>query len=210
MLSYANGAALHLRDVAQVVDSVQDVRNYGMSNGKPAVLLILNKAPGANIIKTVDTVRALLPQLRASIAPAINVDVVMDRTPTIRASIKEVQRTLAIAFGLVIVVVFAFLRNIRAALLPAVAVPVSLAGTFGVMYLLGYSIDNLSLMAMTVATGFVVDDAIVVLENISRHIERGRAPLEAALLGAREIGFTVVSISLSLIAAFIPILAMGG
>ena len=210
VLSYRNGAAVRLQDVAQVVDSVQDVRNFGMSDGKPAVLLILNKAPGANIIQTVDTIRALLPQLRASISPAIDVDVVMDRTPTIRASIKEVQRTLAIAFGLVIVVVFAFLRNVRAALLPAVAVPVSLAGTFGAMYLLGYSIDNLSLMAMTVATGFVVDDAIVVLENISRHIERGMAPKEAALLGAREIGFTVVSISLSLIAVFIPILAMGG
>jgi multidrug efflux pump len=210
VLSYRSGAAVRLQDVAQVTDSVQDVRNFGMSNGKPAVLLILNKAPGANIIKTVDTIRGLLPQLRASISPAIDVNVVMDRTPTIRASIKEVQRTLAIAFGLVIVVVFAFLRNVRAALLPAVAVPVSLAGTFGAMYLLGYSIDNLSLMAMTVATGFVVDDAIVVLENISRHIERGMAPKEAALLGAREIGFTVVSISLSLIAVFIPILAMGG
>jgi len=210
IISYANGAALRLRDVAQVTDSVQDVRNYGMSNGKPAVLLILNKAPGANIIKTVDTIRGLLPQLRASISPAIDTEVVMDRTPTIRASIKEVQRTLAIAFGLVIVVVFAFLRNFRAALLPAVAVPVSLAGTFGAMYLLGYSIDNLSLMAMTVATGFVVDDAIVVLENISRHIERGLSPKEAALKGAREIGFTVISISLSLIAVFIPILAMGG
>ena len=210
VLSVKNGAALRLQDVAQVSDSVQDVRNFGMSNGRPAVLLILNKAPGANIIQTVDTVRALLPQLRASIAPAIDLDVVMDRTPTIRASIKEVQRTLAMAFGLVIVVVFAFLRNVRAALLPAVAVPVSLAGTFGAMYLLGYSIDNLSLMAMTVATGFVVDDAIVVLENISRHIERGMAPKDAALLGAREIGFTVVSISLSLIAVFIPILAMGG
>jgi multidrug efflux pump len=155
-------------------------------------------------------VRALLPQLQASISPAIDVRVMMDRTTTIRASIREVQRTLAIAFGLVIVVVFVFLRRFRAALLPAVAVPVSLAGTFGVMYLLGYSIDNLSLMAMTVATGFVVDDAIVVLENISRHIERGMAPREAALRGAREIGFTVVSISLSLIAVFIPILAMGG
>ena len=170
VLSYRNGAALRLQDVADVTDSVQDVRNAGLSNGKPAVLLILNKAPGANIIATVDTIRGLLPQLRASISPAIDVDVVMDRTPTIRASIREVQRTLAIAFGLVIVVVFAFLRNLRAALLPAVAVPVSLAGTFGCMYLLGYSIDNLSLMAMTVATGFVVDDAIVVLENIARHI----------------------------------------
>lgn len=210
ILSYRNGAAVRLRDVADVTDSVQDVRNDGLSNGRPAVLLILSKAPGANVIKTVDKVRSLLPQLRASISPAINVDVVMDRTPTIRASIKEVERTLVISFGLVIVVVFAFLRNMRAALLPAVAVPVSLAGTFGVMYLLGYSIDNLSLMAMTVATGFVVDDAIVVLENISRHIERGMAPREAALRGAREIGFTVVSISLSLIAVFIPILAMGG
>ena len=210
VLRYADGAALRLRDVARVTDSVQDQRNYGMSNGAPAVLLILNKAPGANIIQTVDTIRGLLPQLRASISPAIDVNVVMDRTPTIRASIREVQRTLAIAFGLVIVVVFAFLRNLRAALLPAVAVPVSLAGTFGAMYLLGYSIDNLSLMAMTVATGFVVDDAIVVLENIARHIERGMAPKEAALRGAREIGFTVVSISLSLIAVFIPILAMGG
>ncbi|MCY4753598.1 efflux RND transporter permease subunit [Pelomonas aquatica] len=210
VLSYRNGAAVRLRDVADIQDSVQDVRNDGLANGKSAVLLILNKAPGANIIKTVDTVRGLLPQLRASISPAINVDVVMDRTTTIRASIREVQRTLAIAFGLVIVVVFVFLRRLRAALLPAVALPVSLAGTCGCMYLLGYSIDNLSLMAMTVATGFVVDDAIVVLENISRHIERGLAPREAALRGAREIGFTVLSISLSLIAVFIPILAMGG
>ncbi|PZP32109.1 MAG: multidrug transporter subunit MdtC [Roseateles depolymerans] len=210
VLSYRNGAAVRLQDVASVTDSVQDVRNDGLANGKSAVLLILNKAPSANIIKTVDTIRALLPQLQASISPAIRVDVVMDRTPTIRGSIKEVQRTLAISFGLVIVVVFVFLRRVRAALLPAVAVPVSLAGTFGAMYLLGYSIDNLSLMAMTVATGFVVDDAIVVLENIARHIERGLSPREAALKGAREIGFTVVSISLSLIAVFIPILAMGG
>ncbi|MFG6415602.1 multidrug efflux RND transporter permease subunit [Roseateles sp. DC23W] len=210
IISYRNGAAVRLRDVADVTDSVQDIRNDGLANGKSAVLLILNKAPDANIIKTVDTVRGLLPQLRASISPAISLDVMMDRTMTIRGSIDEVQRTLAISFGLVIVVVFVFLRRLRAALLPAVAVPVSLAGTFGVMYLLGYSIDNLSLMAMTVATGFVVDDAIVVLENISRHIERGMAPREAALKGAREIGFTVVSISLSLIAVFIPILAMGG
>ncbi|MBV8034668.1 multidrug efflux RND transporter permease subunit [Roseateles sp.] len=210
VLSYRNGAAVHLRDVADVQDSVQDLRNDGLADGRRAVLLIMNKAPGANIIKTVDTVRSLLPQLRASISPAIDVSVVMDRTATIRGSIVEVQRTLVIAFGLVIVVVFVFLRRFRAALLPAVAVPVSLAGTFGVMYLLGYSIDNLSLMAMTVATGFVVDDAIVVLENISRHIERGVPPREAALKGAKEIGFTVVSISLSLIAVFIPILAMGG
>jgi len=210
VLSYRNGAAVHLRDVAEVQDSVQDLRNDGLANGRQAVLLILNKAPGANIIRTVDSVRGLLPQLRASISPAIAVDVVMDRTATIRGSIREVQRTLAISFGLVIAVVFVFLRRLRAALLPAVAVPVSLAGTCGFMYLLGYSLDNLSLMAMTVATGFVVDDAIVVLENISRHLERGLGPREAALRGAREIGFTVVSISLSLIAVFIPILAMGG
>ncbi len=210
VLATHGGAPVRLRDVAEVTDSVQDVRNDGIADGRPAVLLMLSKSPGANIIKTVDTVRSLLPQLRASIAPAINVEVMMDRTTTIRASIREVQRTLAIAFGLVIVVVYAFLRNARAALLPAVAVPVSLAGTFGAMYLLGYSIDNLSLMAMTVATGFVVDDAIVVLENIARHVERGMAPRAAALRGAREIGFTVVSISLSLIAVFIPILAMGG
>jgi multidrug efflux pump len=210
VVSFRNGAAVRLRDVAEVVDSVQDVRNYGASNGKPAVLLILNKAPGANIIEAVDRVRALLPQLQASIPAAINVDVVVDRSPTIRASIREVERALLIAFGLVIVVVYAFLRSVRAALLPSVAVPLSLAGTFGAMYLLGYSLDNLSLMAMTVATGFVVDDAIVVLENITRHMEHGKSPLQAALAGAREIGFTVVSISLSLIAAFIPILFMGG
>ena len=210
VLSYKNGAAVRVQDVAQVLDSVQDTRNYGTSNGKPAVLLILNKAPGANIIEAVNRVRALLPQLQASIPAAINMDVVVDRTPTIRASIREVESALLISIGLVIVVVYAFLRSARAALIPSVAVPLSLAGTLGAMYLLGYSIDNLSLMAMTVATGFVVDDAIVVLENITRHLERGKTPLEAALAGAREIGFTVVSISLSLVAAFIPILFMGG
>jgi multidrug efflux pump len=210
VVSFRNGAAVRLRDVADVVDSVQDIRNYGASNGKPAVLLILNKAPGANILEAVAKVRALLPQLKASIPAAINVDVVVDRSPTIRASIQEVERAMVIAFGLVIVVVYAFLRSVRAAFLPSVAVPLSLAGTFGVMYLVGYSVDNLSLMAMTVATGFVVDDAIVVLENITRHMEHGKTPLQAALAGAREIGFTVVSISLSLIAAFIPILFMGG
>ena len=210
VIGWRDGAALRLRDVAEVSDSVQDVRNDGIANGQPAVLVILNKAPGANVLKTVDSVRALLPQLRRSISPSIDVRVAMDRTPTIRASIREVQRTLAIAFGLVIAIVLVFLRSLRAALLPAVAVPVSLAATFGAMFLLGYSIDNLSLMAMTVATGFVVDDAIVVLEVIARHVERGIAPLEAALRGAREIGFTVVSISVSLIAVFIPLLAMGG
>jgi len=210
IVRYKNGSALRLQDVAQVQDSVQDVRNYGVANGKPSILLILFKQPGANIIEAVDRVRALLPRLRSQIPAAINLDVVVDRTPTIRASLFEVERALAISIGLVILVVFLFLRNGRAALIPSVAVPVSLAGTLGVMYLAGYSLDNLSLMALTVATGFVVDDAIVVLENITRHMERGKSALEAALTGAREVGFTVVSISMSLIAVFIPILLMGG
>ena len=210
IVRWKNGNAVRLQDVGEVSDSVQDVRNYGAANGKPAILLILNKQPGANIIETVDEVRALLPHLRASIPPTISLGVVMDRSPTIRASLVEVERALAISIALVILVVFLFLRNGRAALIPSVAVPVSLAGTFGVMYLCGYSLDNLSLMALTVATGFVVDDAIVVLENITRHMERGKTAWQAALDGAREIGFTVVSISLSLIAVFIPILMMGG
>jgi len=210
VLTYRNGAAVRLRDVADVQDSVQDTRNYGASNGRPAILLFVLKEPGANVIETVARVRALLPQLQASIPPAINLQVISDRTPSIRASIREVERALAVAIGLVILVVLAFLRSGRATLLPAVAVPVSLCGTFGVMYLCGYSLDNLSAMALTVATGFVVDDAIVVSENIMRHIEHGMKPLAAALHGAREIGFTVVSISMSLVAVFIPILLMGG
>ncbi|HIV73162.1 MAG TPA: multidrug efflux RND transporter permease subunit [Candidatus Aquabacterium excrementipullorum] len=210
LIKYRNGAPVQLRDVAQVVDSVQDIRNYGAANGKPAILLMVMKEPGANIIETVERINEVLPRLRASISQAIDLNVISDRTPTIRASIREVERAMAIAVGLVILVVLLFLRSWRATLLPAVAVPVSLAGTFGVMYLCGYSLDNLSAMALTVATGFVVDDAIVVLENITRHIERGMKPLEAALLGSREIGFTVVSISLSLVAVFIPILLMGG
>ncbi|MBB3284958.1 multidrug efflux RND transporter permease subunit [Mitsuaria sp. BK037] len=210
VLSYRDGAALRLRDVAEVSDSVQDVRNYGASNGQPAILLFIQKEPGANIIETVAHVRELLPRLQASIPPAIELKVISDRTPTIRASLDEVQRAMAIAVGLVILVVLLFLRSWRATLLPAVAVPVSLAGTFGVMYLCGYSLDNLSAMALTVATGFVVDDAIVVLENITRYIEQGLTPVAAALRGAREIGFTVISISLSLVAVFIPILLMGG
>ena len=211
VLSYRNMAAVRLRDVAEVVDSVQDTRNYGAANGKPAILLFVQKEPGANIIETVARVRELLPRLQASIPPAINLEVISDRTPTIRASLREVERAMAIAVGLVVLlVVLLFLRNWRATLIPALAVPVSLCGTFGVMYLCGYSLDNLSAMALTVATGFVVDDAIVVLENITRYIEKGMSPREAALKGAREIGFTVVSISLSLIAVFIPILMMGG
>jgi multidrug efflux pump len=210
ILSYRNGAAVRLRDVAQVTDSVQDVRNYGVANGKPSIMLFVLKEPGANIIETVQHVRDILPRLQASIPRAIDIQVMSDRTPTIRASLREVERSLAIAVGLVILVVLLFLRSWRATLLPAIAVPVSLAGTLGVMYLCGYSLDNLSAMALTVATGFVVDDAIVVLENITRYTEQGLSPREAALKGAREIGFTVVSISVSLIAVFIPILMMGG
>ncbi|HSQ05417.1 MAG TPA: efflux RND transporter permease subunit, partial [Burkholderiales bacterium] len=210
IVAYRNGAAVRLSDVSEVVDSVQDLRNAGSANGRPSVLLILNRQPGANIIDTVDRVNAILPQLRASIPSAIDMKVVLDRTPTIRASLRDVERTLIMAIGLVIMVVFLFLRNVRAAVIPSVAVPVSLIGTFGVMYLFGYSLDNLSLMALTVATGFVVDDAIVVLENISRRIEEGVPAKQAALMGAREVGFTVLSMSLSLIAVFIPILLMGG
>jgi len=210
IVSYRNGAAVRLSDVAEVVDSVEDLRNAGLSNGKPSVLLIINRQPNANIIETVERVRELMPLLRASIPRAINLDVVLERTSTIRASLREVERTLMIAMALVILVVFAFLRNARATLIPAVAVPVSLVATFGVMYLCGFSLNNLSLMALTIATGFVVDDAIVVLENVSRHIERGLTPYQAALLGAKEVSFTVLSMSLSLIAVFIPILLMGG
>ncbi|OYT98061.1 MAG: multidrug transporter subunit MdtC [Burkholderiales bacterium PBB1] len=210
LVTYRDGAAVRLRDVARVVDSVQDVRNYGLANGKPAVVLFVLKEPGANIIETVQRVRDILPRMQASIPGAIDLQVISDRTPTIRASLQEVERAMAISVGLVILVVLLFLRSWRATVIPAVAVPVSLLGTFGVMYLCGYSLNNLSAMALTVATGFVVDDAIVVLENITRHIEQGMAPREAALKGAREIGFTVVSISLSLIAVFIPLLLMGG
>ncbi|QEZ45717.1 efflux RND transporter permease subunit [Cupriavidus oxalaticus] len=201
---------VRLRDVANVVDSVQDIRNAGSANGKPSVLLVLNRSPGANIIETVDRVREMLPNLQKMIPAAISMDVMMDRTPTIRASLREVEHTLMISVALVIMVVFIFLRNVRATLIPSVAVPVSLIGTFTVMYLAGFSLNNLSLMALTIATGFVVDDAIVVLENISRHLEEGMKPLAAALRGAREVGFTVLSMSLSLIAVFIPLLLMGG
>jgi multidrug efflux pump len=210
IIAWRNGAPIRLTDVAEINDSVQDLRNLGIANGRRAILLIVNRQPNANIIETVDRIRALVPHLRASIPSAIDLSVVMDRTPTIRASLHDVERTLLIATALVILVVFLFLREPHAALIPSVAVPVSLIGTFGVMYLLGYSLDNLSLMALTVATGFVVDDAIVMLENISRHIEDGVPPLQAALQGAKEVSFTVVSISLSLIAVFVPLLLMGG
>jgi len=210
LISYKNGAALRLGDLAKVTDGVEDIRAAGLANGKPAVMLILFRQPGANIIETADRIKAILPDLQASIPPTIDLKVVIDATRTIRASVKEVEKTLLISIGLVILVVFAFLRSVRTTAIPSVAVPISLIGTFGVMHLLGYSLDNLSLMALTVATGFVVDDAIVVVENISRHVEEGMAPMAAALQGAREIGFTVVSISISLVAVFIPILLMGG
>jgi multidrug efflux pump len=210
IVAYRNGAAVHLSDVGEVTDGVENLRNAGLANGKPAVLVILYRQPGANIISTVDLVKGLMPQLKASISPAIDIALGVDRSTTIRTSLRDVERTLILAVLLVIVVVFAFLRNLRATLVPVVAVSVSLVATFAAMYLMGYSLDNLSLMALTVATGFVVDDAIVVLENITRYIENGMSPLEASLKGANEVGFTVLSMSISLIAVFIPILLMGG
>ncbi len=206
----ATGAAVRLGDVADVEDSVQDARVMGLANGKSAVLVIVFRQPGANIIDTVDRVYALLPQLQSSISPAIHVGVVMDRTTTIRASVDDIEITLLISIVLVILVVFLFLRTVRSTVIPSIAVPLSLVGTFGVMYLLGYSLDNLSLMALAVSTGFVVDDAIVVLENIMRYLEKGMRPVQAAYRGAKEIGFTVLSMSTSLVAVFIPLLLMGG
>src|SRR6478609_4314561 len=209
IVTYRNGAAVRLSDVAQVTDSVQDVRNAGEANGRPAVLLIINREPNANILETVQRIYDLMPWLQASIPASADLGVAMERTSTIRASLTEVERTLIIAVVLVILVVFAFLRRVRATLIPAAAVPVSIISTFGFMYLAGFSLNNLSLMALIVATGFVVDDAIVVLENATRHIEAGMAPMQAALTGASEVGFTVLSMSLSLVAVFIPILFMG-
>jgi multidrug efflux pump len=210
VIAYRNGNAVRLSDMADVQDSVENLRNAGLSQGKPAVLVILFRQPGANIISTVDNVKAAIPQLMAALPRDMNLLVANDRTTTIRASLRDTETTLVIAVGLVTLVVFLFLRSARATIIPAVAVPVSIIGTFGMMYLLGYSLDNLSLMALTVATGFVVDDAIVVLENISRHLDDGMPRVQAALLGAKEVGFTVMSISISLIAVFLPILLMGG
>jgi len=210
VVGYHNGSAIRLSDVADVIDSVQNVRAAGYLNGKRAVLLIIFRQPGVNIIDTVDRILAELPSIQATIPKGIDPTVVLDRTTTIRASVSDVEHTLVLSIILVIVVVFIFLRNGRATLIPAVAVPVSLIGTFAVMYLCGYSLDNLSLMALTISTGFVVDDAIVVMENITRHLEDGMEPFAATLQGAREIGFTVLSISISLIAVFIPLLLMGG
>ncbi len=210
IVAYHNGAPVRLEDIADVQDSIEDVHTGGLVNGKRSVLLIIFRQPGANIVGTADRISALLPQLQASIPASIHLSVAIDRTATIRAGVKDVQITLLITVFLVIMVIFIFLRNVWATVIPAVAVPVSLVGTFGVMYLLGYSIDNLSLMALTISTGFVVDDAIVVIENITRYHEAGLSPMQAALRGSREIGFTVLSMSTSLIAVFIPILLMNG
>jgi len=210
IVGYRDQAAIRLQDVATVSDAVENVRNLGLADGQPAVLLVLHRQPGANVIDVVDSIRALLPELQASIPASIRIIQTNDRTETIRASLRDVERTLLIAIVLVVLVVFLTLRNARASLVPSVAVPLSLIGTFGAMYVLGFSLDNLSLMALTVATGFVVDDAIVVLENISRHVEEGMPRVRAALLGVQEVGFTVLAMSLSLIAVFLPILLMGG
>jgi hydrophobe/amphiphile efflux-1 (HAE1) family protein len=210
IISYRKGAPVRLGDVANVYDAVEDIHTAGLANGKPAVVIIVWRQPGANIVGTVDRVREAMPLLQASIPAAAQLSVASDRTTTIRASVQDIQLTLMITVALVILVIFAFLRNVWATVIPAVAVPVSLVGTFGVMYLLGYSVDNLSLMAITISTGFVVDDAIVVIENIARYLEAGLSPVVATLKGSAEIGFTVLSMSLSLIAVFIPILLMGG
>jgi multidrug efflux pump len=210
IIAYHNGAPVRIGDVADVVNSVADIRNAGYSNGKPSVLIIIFRQPGANIIKAVANINAILPTLHAEIPKGMDMSTVMDQTTTISASIRDVEFTLVVAVLLVILVVFVFLRNLRTMFIPGVAVPVSLIGTFGVMYLCGYSLDNLSLMALTISTGFVVDDAIVVVENITRYIEQGMTPFDAALKGSSEIGFTVLSISISLIAVFTPILLMGG
>jgi len=210
IIAYHNGVAIRLSDVADVTDSVENIRAAGTADGKPAILMVISRQPGANIISTADAVLNLMPVLQAEIPAGMKLSVVMDRTTTIRASVHDTQLTLLISMVLVVLVVFFFLRDLRTTFIPSVAVPVSLIGTFGVMYLAGYSVDTLSLMALAVATGFVVDDAIVVIENITRHIEQGIAPMQAALLGAREIGFTVLSMSTSLVAVFIPVLLMGG
>jgi len=210
LIAYHNGRSVRISDVGEAVDSVEDLRNAGYANGKPSVLMIIFRQPGANIIETVDRIRAVLPQIHAAIPTSIHLQVAMDQTQTIRASVHDVERTLLISVGLVVLVVFVFLKNARSTFIPCVSVPVSLLGTFGVMYLAGFSLDNLSLMALTISTGFVVDDAIVVIENITRYLEKGMNPMIAALKGAREIGSTVVTMSVSLIAVFIPLLLMQG
>ncbi|MGP7988090.1 MAG: efflux RND transporter permease subunit, partial [Desulfobaccales bacterium] len=210
IVAFHGQAPVRLVDVGAVQDSQEDLRVEGLVNGKVCVMVVIFRSPGANIIDTVDRITSLLPQLTADIPQDIDVKVVVDRSPSIRGSLQDVERTLVISGILVILVVFAFLRSVRGTLIPGVAVVVSIISTFGVMYLLGYSLDNLSLMALTIATGFVVDDAIVVLENITRHLEKGESPLAAAFLGSREIAFTILSMSISLVAVFIPLLLMGG
>jgi hydrophobe/amphiphile efflux-1 (HAE1) family protein len=210
IVAYRNGAPVRLSDVARVTEGIEDIRNSGFANGKPSVNISIARQPGANIIKTVDNIRAILPELRASIPPAATLDITSDRTITIRASVHDIEFTLMLTVALVVMVIFLFLRNAWATVIPSISVPLSIVGTFGVMYLLHYSIDNLSLMALAICTGFVVDDAIVVIENITRYLEAGDSPMEAALKGSREIGFTVLSMSVSLMAVFIPILLMGG
>ena len=210
IVAYSNGAAVRLGDVGEVTDSLTDKRNLGLINGQRGVMLAIFRQAGANIIDTVDRVQAVIPFLQSSISPAMKLSVVMDRTVTVRASVKDIERTLLISIALVIMVVFVFLRTVRATIIPSIAVPLSLVGTFGVMYLLGYSLDNLSLMALAISTGFVVDDAIVVLENITRYVEHGMGVVQATFKGAAEIGFTVLSMSTSLVAVFIPLLMMGG
>jgi multidrug efflux pump len=210
VIAYHNGSTVRIGDVGTAVDSVEDIRNAGYFNDKPSVLVIVFRQPGANIIGTVDRIRAVLPQLQAAVPQSIKLKVSLDQTQVIRASVRDVEIALSISVILVILVVFLFLKNWRTTFIPSVAVPVSLVGTFGVMYLCGFTIDNLSLMALTISTGFVVDDAIVVIENITRYLEMGMKPIEAALRGAEEIGFTVMTISISLVAVFIPLLLMGG
>ncbi|MEI6730751.1 MAG: efflux RND transporter permease subunit, partial [Pseudomonadota bacterium] len=210
IISYKNNLPLRLSDVATASDSMQDIHNAGNANGKPAIILLVFKQPNANIIETVEQINALMPELKASISTAIDIKTVMERTTTIKAALHDVEITLLISLILVVLVVFAFLRNWSSTFIPAVAILVSLIGTFAAMYLLNYSLNNLSLMAITIATGFVVDDAIVVLENITRHLEKGIKPMRAAMIGAKEVGFTVISMSISLIAVFIPLLFMGG
>ncbi|MGH9678885.1 MAG: efflux RND transporter permease subunit, partial [Candidatus Acidiferrales bacterium] len=209
-MAYRDGAPVRLRDVARVSEGIEDLRNSGYANGNPAVDLSINRQPGANVIETVDNIKAILPELRASIPAAATLEITSDRTVTIRSSVADIEFTLLLTVALVIMVIFLFLRNAWATVIPSIAVPLSIVGTFGVMYLLHYSLDNLSLMALAICTGFVVDDAIVVIENITRYLEEGYTPYEASMKGSREIGFTVLSMSLSLIAVFIPILLMGG
>jgi len=210
IVAYRNGAPVRLSDIAKVTEGIEDLRNSGYANGKPAVVIGIGRQPGANIIETVDRIKALIPELKASIPPSVTLVPIFDRTTTIRASVKDIEFTLLLTVALVVMVIFLFLRNAWATIIPSIAVPLSIIGTFGVMYLLGYSLDNLSLMALAICTGFVVDDAIVVIENITRYLEEGVGPMEAAMKGSREIGFTVLSMSISLIAVFIPLLLMGG